>query len=364
MRILCDAGHPAHIHLFKNALWQLEKNGHRCLVTTRDKEVTLDLLRKYDMEYVSFGSRYTNIFGKAYGMFKFDAKMLSVARRFDADVFISHGSMYAAHAASLLNRPHISTEDTGNMEQIWLYKPFTKAILTSKCFNRDLGPKQIRYDGYHELAYLRPNYYTPDPGVLRMLGIRAGERYVILRFVSWRASHDIVHPGISIENKLRVVREFSKYARVYISSETRLDNNLASFQISLAPELMHDALYYAALLYGESGTMASESAVLGTPAIFLDNVGRYYTREQQEQYGLVYNYTESLSDQEKSIKKGVELLRSAGIKKEYVEKRNIMLNEKIDVTAFLKWFIENYPSSYRTMKKDPDYQLQFKEKVK
>jgi len=362
MRIICDAGHPAHIHLFKNALWQLERNGHRFLITTRDKEVTLDLLRKYGMEHVSFGRRYTDILGKAYGMFKFNSKMLSVARRFSADLFISHGSMYAAHAASLLNRPHISTEDTGNMEQIWLYKPFTKAILTSKCFDRDLGINQVRYDGYHELAYLHPKYYKPNTDVLNMLGMRAGERYVILRFVSWRASHDLAHHGISAQNKIRAAREFSRYARVLISSETPLENELRKYQMTLKPEFMHDAIYYSSLLYGESGTMASESAVLGTPAIFLDDVGRYYTAEQEKKYGLVFNYSESLVDQDRSIEKGVELLKKVDLKKDFIARRNNMLSDKIDVTAFLGWFVENYPFSHDIMRKNPEYQLRFKER--
>ena len=363
MRIICDAGHPAHIHLFKNVLWQLERKGHRYLVTTRDKEVTLDLLRRYGMEHVSFGRRYTNVFSKTYGMFKFDSKMLSVARRFNADLFISHGSMYAAHAASLLNKPHISTEDTGNMEQIWLYKPFTKAILTSKCFDKNLGMSQVRYDGYHELAYLHPKYYKPNADVLSMLDMSAGERYVILRFVSWRASHDLAHAGIDMQNKIKAVREFSKYARIVISSEEQLEDELRPYQMALGPEFMHDAIYYSSLLYGESGTMASESAVLGTPAIFLDDVGRYYTTEQEKKYGLVYNYTESLADQERSIEKGVELLRNANLKREFTARRETMLSDKIDVTAFLGWFIENYPSSHDVVRNDPEYQLRFKERV-
>jgi hypothetical protein len=37
-----------------------------------------------------------------------------------------------------------------------------------------------------------------------------------------------------------------------------------------------------------------------------------------------------------------------------------MLSKQIDVTAFLVWFIENYPESAQIMKKDPDYQLRFK----
>ena len=37
-----------------------------------------------------------------------------------------------------------------------------------------------------------------------------------------------------------------------------------------------------------------------------------------------------------------------------------MLADKIDVTAFMVWFIENYPGSFRIMKEEPDYQYRFK----
>ena len=37
-----------------------------------------------------------------------------------------------------------------------------------------------------------------------------------------------------------------------------------------------------------------------------------------------------------------------------------MLADKIDVTAFLVWFVENYPQSFQIMKENPDYQLRFK----
>lgn len=34
-----------------------------------------------------------------------------------------------------------------------------------------------------------------------------------------------------------------------------------------------------------------------------------------------------------------------------------MLADKIDVTAFLVWFIENWPESFKIMKENPDYQF-------
>lgn len=361
MKIICDIGHPAHVHLFKHALWELERKGHEYLVTTRDKDVAVQLLRAYGMPYVSFGRHYNKISGKVYGMFKFESRLLTLARQFKPDIFISHGSMYAAHISTVMCKPHVSMEDTENSyDQIRVYKPFTKAILTSTCFSLYLGEKQFRYEGYHELAYLHPHYYKPDPSVLDILGVKDKDRYVILRFVSWGATHDFTHKGIVPENKIRAAKEFSNYAQVFISSEGDLPNELKEYRIKIPPERMHDALYYATLLYGESATMASECAVLGTPAIFLDNVGRGYTDEEEKKYGLVYNFTESLHDQEKSIEKGIFLLRHSNLEQECIKRQKKLLNDKIDVTAFLVWFLEHYPESSRIMKKDPEYSLRFK----
>ncbi len=41
-------------------------------------------------------------------------------------------------------------------------------------------------------------------------------------------------------------------------------------------------------------------------------------------------------------------------------RRQKMLLEKIDVTAFLVWFVENYPESAKIMKENPDYQWRFR----
>jgi hypothetical protein len=37
-----------------------------------------------------------------------------------------------------------------------------------------------------------------------------------------------------------------------------------------------------------------------------------------------------------------------------------MLTDKIDVTAFMVWFIENYPESARIVERNPAYQFRFK----
>ena len=88
--------------------------------------------------------------------------------------------------------------------------------------------------------------------------------------------------------------------------------------------------------------MASECSILGTPSIFLDNSGRGYTDEQQKKYGLVFNFTESLIDQKKSIEKGIEILQNNKSSDFWKEKSKKIIEEKIDPTQFFIDFIKKY----------------------
>ena len=360
MKILIDIGHPAHVHLFKNFAKEMIKKGHKIHFTTRDKEFELYLLKINGFKFESFGKKYVSKIGKIIGLLEFNYKLLKIALKFNPDIFLSHGSIYAAHIAFLLRKPHISLEDTFNFEQIKLYKPFTKVILSGNYKHPYLGEIDIKYNGYHELAYLHPAYFKAEELVLDFLGVVKGEKYVILRFVAWEASHDYGHSGITQENKLKIVNEFSKYAKVFISSEKKLPVELNKYQIQIPPEKMHDAIAFSSLVFGESATMISEAAVLGVPGIYLDNSSRYYTQDQEINFGLVYNFSESLEDQQKAMQKGVELLKKPNLLAESKQQYNKMLEDKIDVTAFLVWFVENYPESLKIMKKTPEYQNNFK----
>ncbi|GAP42364.1 predicted glycosyltransferase [Lentimicrobium saccharophilum] len=360
MNVLIDIGHPAHVHLFRHFAEEMQQNGHRILFTCREKEFEIYLLNKYGFQYKSFGKKYKSGFGKLWGLLKFDIKEYLAGLKFKPDIFLSHGSMYAAHAAFLLGKPHISFEDTFNFEQIRLYKPFTTAILTADYDHPLKSSKVIKYAGYHELAYLHPGRFTPDIHVLEELGVKENEKYVILRFVSWNASHDYGHKGISIGNKLKAVEEFSKYARVFISSESELPADLKKYKFKIAPHRMHDAIAFADMLFGESSTMSEEAAMLGVPSVYLFNNSTFYTQHLEKEYSLMFNFSESEQDQQKAIEKGIELLQMPGLKEEWKKRRDRMLAEKIDVTAFLVWFIENYPESKRIMQENPEYQYRFK----
>lgn len=341
MNILVDIGHPAHIHFFRNFIFEMEKRSHSISVTARRKDVVESLLKHYKIDYTLRGALKGSMLNKALDLPRIDIKMMRIIRRNNIDYVLGILNPYVAQSAFFSGRESFTFNDTEYAKlAVRLTVPFTTKVLTPSCYMNELGAKQVRYEGYHELAYLHPNRFTPDPAILDELGVSKGDKFVIVRFVSWAATHDVGHAGITIENKIKAVKSFSKHARVFITSEAELPRNLEQHRIAIPPHRIHHAMYYATLLYGESSTMASECAVLGTPAIFLDNAGRGYTFEEEKKYGAVFNFTESTDDQQRSIDKGVEILQDDGIKKKWAEKRKAILSDKIDVTAFMVDFVE------------------------
>lgn len=333
MRLLVDIGHPGHVHLFKNLAHKLQGEGAEVLFTARNKEFELELLRAEGFEFKNFGNHYKSLRGKIWGLLKFDWKMFLTALRFKPDLFISHGSIYAAHAAFLTGKKHLSLEDSGNMEQIVLYRPFTDAILTPDVLPEELGPKQIRYKGYHEIAYLHPDFFQPDPKLYEWLGLEPEEPYAIIRFVSWNATHDAGHKGLSNEDKAKLVHKLKDHMRVFITSEAQLPEDLMPFRIRIAPERLHHALYYASIVVSEGATIASEAGVLGTPTIYINTIARSYCIDQED-YGLVYNTSES--DRVFAIVD--EVLQQDRV--EFRKRAQKLLADKVNVTEYLYEFIQ------------------------
>ncbi len=111
---------------------------------------------------------------------------------------------------------------------------------------------------------------------------------------------------------------------------------------------IHHALYYAQMLAGDTGTMATEAAVLGTPGITYNintvKVGNFL--ELNGKYDLLYYFTRT----QDAIKKAIDLIQEPNLKERWAKKREKMLSDKIDVTRFLANFIENFPERISKLK--------------
>src|SRR5450432_4235039 len=61
MRVLVDVGHPGHVHFYRQAVAQLRAEGHEVVLSARDKDVTLELLRTFSLEHVCLSSAHGSL---------------------------------------------------------------------------------------------------------------------------------------------------------------------------------------------------------------------------------------------------------------------------------------------------------------
>lgn len=341
MRILIDMGHPGHVHLFRNFIWEMQKRGHSIKVIARDKDVTRQLLEAYHIPYELVGKPLPEKFSLVREWIQRTLKIISIGRKFHADVYI--GVLNPATAiAALINRKYSLTfNDTEHAEYAKrITYPFTDCILTPSSHLENIGQKQIRYNGFHELAYLHPKYFSPDPAILDETGLKKDDPYIILRFVSWRASHDVGHSGI--ENKADFVHALEQFGCVLITSETALPPELERHRLQISPEKLHDLISYATLCIGEGGTIATESAILGTPSIYVSSLagtmGNFI--ELEKKYDLMFSY----KDSNHALEMALKILQDPGSKEKWRDKRQSLLDRTTDVTAFMVSFVEDFSS--------------------
>lgn len=360
MNIIIGITHPKHIHMFKHFIWQMESRGHRTLCLVNDKELVSFFLEKYGFNSIHIGRNKAKLTGKLMQIPGLLLKTLLISLSFKPDIYIGQAFMHFAYVSRILRKPFLILEDTEVAKQLHRFViPFSDVVFTTSYFQRSLGKREIKLKCNYELFYLHPGYFKPSSDALKHFGLDPQDRFTIVRFVSWDAYHDIGISGLSKENKIKAVETFAQYGKVLLSSETDPPDELKQFQVKILPDKMHDLMYYATLYYGESATMAAESACLGTPAIYLDEHGRGYTDEMEELYGLLFNYKTSAQDQTDSIAKGEELLKTTDIKENWQQKRELMLKDKLDINAFLIWFVENYPDSEVQLRNDPTAQDRF-----
>jgi len=343
MKILIDIGHPAHVHYFRNFIKMMEEKGHAIFVTARDKEVSFDLLSFYQIKYLNRGKGRKGFWGKLMYILEADLFIWKASRKFKPDVFLSFGSPYLAHVAFLLGKPNIAFDDTDNnfFEHV-MYVPFTGNILTPKVYARDYGKKHFRFDGFMELCALHPKYFNP-----KGISITEGNQihgltqpYVLLRFVSWEASHDMGLHGLSLATKYKLVQALAQHARVIISSESPLPEDLQQYAYKIHPALMHDVLAGATLLISESLTMAAECAFAGTPTVCI-STAKAGTLDEEVRLGLIELFREETG----LLDRVMEMINDRDYKNKFSQKSKEMVEGLIDVTGFMVWFVEHFPGS-------------------
>lgn len=336
MRILIEITHPAHVHFFRNAIRELEKRGHSVGVTAREKDITTELLRNYGIDFTTLSKTGRSKFALIGELIGRDIRLWGFCRRFKPDILTGVSGVFAAHVGFALRRPVVVWDDTEIATLSHkITHPFVTAVYSPDCYKKSLGRKHHLYPGCHELAYLHPKRFTPDAEIVKSLGINPKEKYCVIRFVSWGAHHDVGQHGFAEKQKLSFVKEISRYARPYITSESTLPTELEPYGLNIPAHQIHHVMAFAALYVGEGATMASESALLGVPSVYVNTLKLGYIN-MLEEYGLI----KEASDAQQALRQSLDWLVDSGTRGKCFAAREKVLSEKIDVTSLVVEAIE------------------------
>ena len=266
MKYIFELNHPKHYYQFKYIMSILEQRGHSIMVLARDKDVLLKVLQEEGVPYRVFGVHKESISGKVFSSFSIFRHYKRIAKEFSPDVIVSKASLYGTLVAKMLGCKSFIFPDSEVVKLTNnVVAPMATWIITPEPFTIDFGKKHLRIKGLFEDCYLSPEVLSIDASYPQEHNLQCP--YAILRFVGWTANHDVNNNGFSLDEKIALADSISKYMTVYISSEKVLPPELAKYKLTTPAAQIHDVLANADLYVGDSQTMATEAALLGTPAI-------------------------------------------------------------------------------------------------
>ncbi|WP_408958114.1 DUF354 domain-containing protein [Natrinema sp. 74] len=338
MDVIVTIQHGGNVHFFKHLIRTLRGAGHDVHVFAREAEVVSSLLESYDIDHELLCKEPETLFDLGLTQIRYELRIFNRARAIDPDYIISSHGIAASHVATLVGAEslvYIDTETSINHGNA-LTTPFADRIYTPSSFNEDIGDDHVRYPGYHELAYLHPDRFEPDPDLLRRNGVEPDDRYAVVRRGAFNSNHDIGKSGISATGCQRIVDDLAQDGTVYVSDESGRPLPANADPIPVEPANFHQLLAFADLVVGDVATTTMEAGVLGTPTVRISpfagsaDMGKFL---ELEEYGLIESFPVDREDE--AIETVERLYRDPAAATVWAERRERLLEAKVDVTEYV-----------------------------
>lgn len=365
MNILVQLSHPAHFHLYKNAIKNWMSNGNQVFILIKSKDILEELMIQSGLPYFNILPDTTKNRSKLTilkEMLLKDWRIFLFVIKHKIDFLVGSTPEIGQIGWLLRKRTVYCGEDDASVIPAFakVGAPFLETILSPvSCNNGSYEKKTIKYQSFQKLAYLHPNVFIPDKKIVEKY-FQSEKPYFIIRFAKLNAHHDVNAKGISTEIAQRLIYLLKPHGDIYITSERELEPQFEQYRIHINPLDMHHVLAFSTMFIGDSQSMAVESAMLGVPNVrFNDFVGKIgVLNELDNKYKLSHGIkTQNVDSFYQTIEK---IIKMPDRKQIYADRRKKMLSDKIDFSAFLTWFVENYPESKKIMRENPDYQYRFK----
>ncbi len=266
-KILFEVSHPKHFHQFKNLI-KILKSDFDIKIIARDKDVVINLLQESGIPFDEFGVHKKGMMGKIFAVPRLLYSYAKVVNTYKPDLVVSRSSPYAAIISKFTSMRTLILPDS---EVVFFNNNFTVPlsdyIITPDNYTLSHGKSHFKVNGFFESSYLHKDYFKKDLTVFSDLNISEDEKYFIIRLVGWFANHDKGNSGFNDEEKSRLINFLKSKGRIFISGEGDLPDFLKPYRLTIKASQLHTLLSKATLYIGDSQTMATEAALLGTPAI-------------------------------------------------------------------------------------------------
>jgi predicted glycosyltransferase len=339
-------GHPAHFHMFKNTITELNQQGVKTTIMVKTKDVLTDLLDASGLQYINTmpKGRKDGIVGIIEGLLVKTSVLFRFVKQNKPDLMLGTSAEIAWVGKLLGIKSLVFNEDDYHVVKGFarVVYPFAHAIVSPAiCDNGPWQRKTITYQGYQKLAYLHPRRFVPNVEMVKKY-FDPSKPYSIMRFAKLTAHHDTFAEGFTTPIASETIKRLHKYGAVYITSERPLEPEFEPYRLNINPLDIHHVLAFAQLYLGDSQSMAVEAAILGTPSLrFSSFAGKINVlQELENNYQLTFGIHSSQPDD--LYRKIDEVFAMDDRHNIFTARTNKMLNDKEDVTGFYLKTINNF----------------------
>lgn len=343
--------------MFKGTIKELKTRGHRIQIIAREKDVLIELLNHDNQDYIN--SSKDRIKSRL-RLFEFILRFINQYKILKNQVNLFQPQLLVGTSFVL---PWISkkykipflnfVEDDYHVIPLYalISFPFSTYIISPHVCNVGRWKKKkIGYNGYHELAFLHPDVFTPSRDIANKY-INTNKKNYIIRITAFNAHHDIGKKGIDLNTLEKLVSILKKKGIVHISSELPLSDHYEKLKISIPPNDIHHVMSFSTLIIGDSQSMAMEAACLGVPSVRMNDYNDSISvlNELENKYHL----NKSLSSNEKKLFLELVEEKSSNVDNSIFKQRaKNMICEKINVQEFINELIIYFPSSISKLKNE------------
>lgn len=324
MKIWIDMTNSPHVLFFEPIIKELKKK-HKIIVTARDYQQTVPLLKQKKIPFIQLGKHHgKNMISKMFGYIHEVLIRIKFILKIKPDLTINHHGMYATMAAFLTGNKVVYIFDgdgsTIQMSDIlFANKSLCPEALPNKIFNKKL----IKYPGIKEEVYL--SNFKPNKSYPKKLGIK--RKYILIRPEATTATY--IKKANMLDKLITDIIKQNKYDIVITPRTEQQRQYYKKFKVIIPNQVIDgpNLIANSSLMISGGGTMNREAVVLGIPVItFFPNI-----LLSVDKWLVKNNYMKSiknptLKDIKETIKTTKKYKRSDKGKKFILKTINSMLN--------------------------------------